>query len=361
MSNLTLLERYHVAVDSGLIQVDKEQVRALEQLECLANNLEQQKPKFINYIIKKKTNSLKGCYLWGGVGRGKTFLMDLFFESIHFKKKQRWHFHRFMQWLHMQLREHRGQKNPLEKIAKNLRRSTELLCFDEFFVSDVGDAMLIGGLIQALFDNGIILVATSNVAPRDLYKDGLQRDLFFPAILALEANTKIIHVQSEVDYRLQLLRKNIFYFHPISEKTPGYFSDLFYHLACGMPAENNNIYIEGRTLQSVQQGSGVIWFEFNVLFYGPRSVADYIVLSKQFTTMLISNVPILSSDSEDAARRFINFIDECYDRKVKLILSAEAPIEGLYTGERLKFEFERTKSRLIEMQSSEYLLLAHLC
>ena len=361
MSNLSLFERYNAAVAQGLIQRDLQQLVVLEQLGSLAQALKQaQRPNFRTWFGLSKP-CVKGVYLWGEVGRGKTFLMDLFFETLPIQAKQRWHFHRFMQWVHQQgLPQHRGKKDPLVCLAKQLGQQLQLLCFDEFVVNDIGDAMLLGGLIQALFQQGVTLVATSNVAPSNLYRDGLQRALFLPAIQALEVNTQVIHLYSDKDHRLQFLRSNILYFCPISPETEAQFSTLFHHLACGQPKEESMIQIEGRWIPTKQQAQAVIWFEFSDLCQGGRSVADYIALARDYHTILLSKVPQLNAETEDAARRFIHLIDECYDRKVKLILSSFVPIEQLYMGKQLSFEFKRTQSRLIEMQSAEYLSLAHI-
>lgn len=302
-----------------------------------------------------------GLYFWGGVGRGKTYLMDNFYESLPFNDKMRAHFHRFMRRVHQELRELDGQKNPLEKVADRIAAEARVICFDEFFVSDITDAMILGNLIQALFDRGVTLVATSNIVPDGLYKDGLQRARFLPAIDMLNKHTLVVNVDGGVDYRLRVLEQAELYHHPLDAAADASLLRSFENLVPDMEEIRANIEIEveGRPIQARFEGEDVAWFDFLSLCDGPRSQNDYIELAREYHAVLVANVPQLGRDSDDQARRFINLVDEFYDRSVKLIVSAAVPLAELYSGGRLSFEFERTRSRLLEMQSQEYLARPH--
>lgn len=302
-----------------------------------------------------------GLYFWGGVGRGKTYLMDAFYESLPFTRKQRTHFHRFMRDVHRQLKALSGEKNPLEKVADRIAERARVLCFDEFFVSDITDAMILANLLQALFDRGVTLVATSNIEPQGLYKDGLQRARFLPAIDLLLRHTKVINVDNGVDYRLRALEMAELYHSPLDDAAHQSLQNSFYSLiveGCEV-REQIALDIEGRTIAAEKVADDVAWFEFSELCDGPRSQNDYIELAREFHTVLVANVPQFNERSESQARRFINLVDEFYDRCVKLVVSAAVPLEGLYAGRHLAFEFERTVSRLQEMQSREYLAREH--
>ena len=301
----------------------------------------------------------RGLYLWGGVGRGKTFLMDLFFNAVPIARKHRSHFHRFMRLIHEERKRDREAEDPLRLIADRLAAQHRLICFDEFFVSDITDAMLLGRLLQLVFDRGVVLVATSNVAPSGLYRDGLQRERFLPAIEALESHCKVLPVDGERDYRLERLEAGRLYLTPDDEGAREELLRIFRDIAPGAPDRGRSIVIEGRPIETVQVAKGIGWFDFDALCRGPRSQNDYIEIARLYHTVILSGVPILSRQDEDAARRFIALVDEFYDRRVKLIVSAAAEIERLYAGTRLGFEFERTASRLLEMRSHEYLTEAH--
>lgn len=303
---------------------------------------------------------VRGLYLWGGVGRGKTFLMDLFFESLASKDKRRIHFHRMMQEVHARLKSIADVEDPLAIVAGQIAKETRVLCFDEFFVSDIGDAMILGRLLTGLFDHGVTLVATSNVPPGDLYRDGLQRQQFLPAIALLEQHTDVFHMDGETDYRLRLLQKAGTYLNPDDAEARKRLNFFFDESATSDVRENVAIDINGRPIQAHKCGKGVAWFEFTALCDGPRSQSDYIEIARWYPSVIVSGVPELTARQEDQARRFIALVDEFYDRRVKLILSASEAVDSLYSGGRLQFEFERTRSRLIEMQSTEYLALPHL-
>ena len=302
---------------------------------------------------------VKGLYLWGGVGRGKTWLMDLFYDALPGKDKQRIHFHRFMARVHAALKTRQSSRDPLPQIAREWSAQYRVLCFDEFFVSDIADAMLLGGLLQALFAEGVTLVATSNVAPDRLYHDGLQRARFLPAIESINTHCKSLHVKGERDFRLRLLQRSEIYLHPLDSHADESLGQAFERMSAGCLLDKR-LEINGRFLIARQRGDGIIWFEFSELCDQPTSTADYIEIARAFNTVLLSGVPLLDETNADATRRFINLIDEFYDRNVKMLISASEPVGELYTGNRMKFEFQRTTSRLVEMQSNDYLAKPHL-
>jgi cell division protein ZapE len=299
-------------------------------------------------------------YLWGGVGRGKTFLMDLFFRTLEVPGKRRIHFHRMMSEVHNRLRDLDGTEDPLDKVAAAIAAETSVLCFDEFFVSDIGDAMILGRLLEALFRRGVTLVATSNSPPRELYRDGLQRARFVPAIEALEANTSVIELPGSTDYRLRLFEEAGTYLVPADEDAERKLQHYFGEIASGEVIEDYALTINGRAVHSRRCAKGVVWFGFDAICEGPRSQEDYIEIARWYPTVIVSGVPRLDARTDNAARRFVALVDEFYDRKVKLLLSADAEANALYAGQRLDFEFRRTTSRLIEMQTGEYLHAGHL-
>ncbi len=313
--------------------------------------------KLAGKLSKKKPEPEKGLYFWGGVGRGKTYLVDTFYEALPVSRKMRTHFHRFMQRVHGDLTRLAGEKNPLQKIADQIADEAQVICFDEFFVSDIGDAMILGGLMQELFDRGVTLVATSNIVPDGLYKDGLQRDRFIPAIRLLNKYTEVVNVDSGVDYRLRSLEQAELYHYPLDSGAEKSLQDCFDRIIPDARQTEKNVDVEvlGRNIQAKAVCDDVAWFEFEALCDGPRSQNDYIELGKQFNAILISNVPVMGAKNDDLARRFINLIDEFYDRGVKVIMSADAAIAAIYGQGKLEFEFQRTTSRMLEMQSQEYL------
>ena len=300
-----------------------------------------------------------GLYLWGGVGRGKTYLVDTFFESLPFTRKLRVHFHRFMQRVHAELTALEGEKNPLEAVADKLAAEALIICFDEFFVTDIADAMILGGLMEALFERGVSLVATSNIVPGELYTNGLQRQRFLPAIALIEKYTRVVELDAGVDYRLRVLQQAELYHYPLDDMADESLRASFESLAPEPGKHWERIEINGRYLTSRCVADDVIWFDFAELCDGPRSQNDYIELARIYHAVLISGVPALGTDADDQARRFVNLVDEFYDRNVKLVLAAEKPLFELYQGGRLEFEFQRTVSRLQEMQSREYLAREH--
>jgi len=306
-----------------------------------------------------RTAPERGVYLWGGVGRGKTWLMDLFFQSLPFQGARRRHFHRFMHDAHVALRELRDRANPLDLIAERFAADVRVLCFDELAVTDIADAMILGGLLAGFLRRGVALVATSNLKPRELYRDGLQRERFMPAIDLIEHHTTVIEVAGSMDYRLRRLKQASIYLDAGMPDSGERLERLFAALADHAVGAGGSIEIEGRNIAVVRCGDSAVWFEFDALCAGPRSTQDYIEIAREFGTIVLSNVPVLDALHENEARRFIALIDELYDRNVHLIVSAAAPPAELYRGERLAFEFRRTASRLTEMQSTDYLAREH--
>lgn len=364
MNLLTPKQRYERDLQRPDFKRDPAQAMAVEHLQALYDALVADVPQeqsFLSGLFKKKKTSIKGLYFWGGVGRGKTYLMDNFFESLPFEQKMRMHFHRFMRRVHAELKKLDGQKNPLQKVADIIRAETRVICFDEFFVSDITDAMILGTLFAELFQRGIVLVATSNRVPDDLYKDGLQRARFLPAIALLKESTQVINVDGGVDYRLRALEQAELYHTPLDDNADQSLSNSFYSLlsAGELPSVDQTLMVEGRPIHARLRSEGIVWFDFDAICDGPRSQNDYIELSKEYHSVIVSNVPALGRTKDDQARRFINLVDEFYDRQVKLVVSAEKPLEQLYSDGKLNFEFERTVSRLLEMQSHEYLAKPH--
>jgi cell division protein ZapE len=300
-----------------------------------------------------------GLYLWGGVGRGKTYLVDTFYDCLPFERKLRIHFHRFMQRVHAELTKLEGQKNPLEIVADRLAQDARVVCFDEFFVTDIGDAMILGGLMEGLFARGVTLVATSNIVPEKLYENGLQRQRFLPAIALVQKYTKVVNVDAGVDYRLRTLERAELYHFPLDEGADLSLQESFERLAPEPGKRWERLEINGRYLTCRCVAEDVAWFDFAELCDGPRSQNDYIELSRIFHAVLLSGVPEFVPEKDDQARRFINLVDEFYDRNVKLVMAAALPLQDLYRGGKLEFEFQRTISRLQEMQSHEYLAREH--
>ena len=302
---------------------------------------------------------VRGMYLWGGVGRGKTFLTELLFEHIPIANKRRLHFHRFMAEVHTRLRALREVRDPLRIVARDIATDARLLVLDECIVTDIGDAMLLGHLLELLFARGITLVATSNIAPKDLYKDGLQRAQFLPAIAAIERHCALVRLDGAQDYRLLHLRQAATWCVAADAACEERLRASFEKLAMGLPRLPVTLDIEGRPIAAKAHADGIVWFDFAALCEGPRAVADYIDIARDFHTVLISNVPVFDRMNEDAAKRFVLLVDEFYDRHVNLLASAAAMPTVLYRGRRHAAEFARTESRLIDMQSADYLALEH--
>lgn len=363
--------RYQRDLAQAIIVPDAAQAAAVQQLQQLYEQLLEREAarssrswltRLAERIgLRKPRPPVRGLYLWGGVGRGKTYLMDIFYDCLPFDHKLRTHFHRFMRRVHGELRELKQQSDPLNIVADSLAREASVICFDEFFVADITDAMILANLFDALFARGITLVATSNVMPDQLYRDGLQRDRFLPAIALLNKHTRVVNVDGGIDYRLRALKQAPLYHWPWGARAETALSSCFYSL---IPDVDNvkaqvKLNVEGRQMLAKLEADDVAWFDFAALCDGPRSQNDYIELAREYHAVFISNVPEMGAHNDDQARRFIYLVDEFYDRGVKLILSAAKPIESLYSDGRLEFEFERTASRLLEMQSQDYMGRGH--
>lgn len=337
--------------------VQREVASALDQV---LSELRRPQPGGLLARWRARPEPVRGLYLYGGVGRGKTYLMDKFFERVPGKHKLRQHFHRFMQYAHAQLATLKDQPEPLDTVARRIADQANVICFDEFFVSDIADAMLLGRLFDRLFALGVTLVATSNVAPDDLYRDGLQRRRFLPAIELIQLHCRVLFVAGEEDYRLQVLRAADAYLHPWDNETRQRFERYFQDIAPEKGTRGTALRIHGRDIATVRRADGVAWFDFAAVCDGPRGTDDYIEIARCFQTVLVSAIPLLTPELENQARRFIALIDEFYERKVKLLLGAEVALAELYQGRRVAFEFERTRSRIEEMHGDRYLALPHL-
>ncbi|HTX23923.1 MAG TPA: cell division protein ZapE [Steroidobacteraceae bacterium] len=345
-------------------EADPAQLAVVAQLDDLRRRLIESRARALGrrWRLKWKADRTppeRGIYLWGAVGRGKTWLMDLFVQSLPFPETRRRHFHRFMHDVHAALREATRIEDPLDRIAERIAQDTRVLCCDEFAVTDIADAVILGGLLAGLMSRGVCLVATSNVRPTDLYADGLQRQRFLPAIELIEHNTEVVELAGATDYRLRRLTHAGTYLAADAPDTARRLTVLFEALVGDHPTAAGSIEIEGRAIPVVRRGDGVVWFEFLALCSSPRGTDDYIEIAREFGSVIVANVPVLDATQENEARRFIALVDELYDRNVNLIVSARAAPADLYRGERLALEFRRTSSRLIEMQSGEYLAREH--
>jgi len=378
-------ERYAAGVAAGEWKDDPAQRTALAELDRLWSDLVLREPPSFWQRLRGKVEPVRGIYLWGRVGRGKTFLCDLLYDALPFPDsrpqvapdsllplageggsqsrmrgaKRRVHFHRFMQDVHASLRTLGGRADPLEEVAARFSADVRVLVLDEFFVGDIGDAMILGNLLRALIARGVVLVTTSNTEPRELYKDGLQRERFLPAIALIEQHCRVVELDSPHDWRLRALKQAPMYYTPPDAEAERAMRAVFNRVAHGAPHADVELRVNDRPILARLEADGAVWFEFAELCEGPRGVADYIELARAYHTILISNVPQFGPLAEDAARRFIELVDELYDRGVNLVVSAAAPVVQLYHGDRLRAPFARTESRLIEMQSEDYLARAH--
>ena len=374
MQSLSPTSRYLTALKEGSHQPDDVQKEAVTRLNTIYQQLiAEQEPaaqqsgglmaKFSKLLGKRDTPSrepVRGLYMWGGVGRGKTWLMDLFYHSLPGERKQRLHFHRFMLRVHEELTTLQGQSDPLEIVADRFKAQTDVLCFDEFFVSDITDAMLLGGLMKALFARGITLVATSNIPPDELYRNGLQRARFLPAIEAIKQFCDVMNVDAGIDYRLRTLTQAHLWLSPLGEETAQQMDKLWLALAGAPRSHAPELEINHRPLATLGVENQTLAVSFATLCVDARSQHDYIALSRLFHTVMLFEVPVMTKLMENEARRFIALVDEFYERHVKLVVSAAAPLHEIYQGERVKFEFQRCLSRLQEMQSEEYLKREHM-
>ena len=347
-------ELYLNLIDDGQLSFDKEQAKLLEKFNHLNESLTKRSKSWFG---QKK---IKGLYIRGEVGRGKTQMMDIFFETLNIQEKKRVHFHRFMKILHDDLDKISAQKDPLKKVAKEISKKTKVLCFDEFYVEDIGDAMLLGRFINELFENKVTLITTSNTHPDNLYRDGLHRSRFLPAIKSIKENCEIYELNSAQDYRLRTLEQLEIFIIGKGNRGIKELESNFTELTNGEFQDGQKIKILGREINTIKLAQGSLWVSFKEICEGPRSAKDYIEICSEFHTLFVSNVPIMKGSNDDSARRFIALVDECYERNVNLILSMETELEQIYSGERLLEPFKRTISRLEEMRSKEYLSRPHL-
>ena len=354
--------RYARGVAEGRWREDPAQQEALAAFDRLHAELLATPPGLVARLRARLSGGapgVRGLYLWGEVGRGKTMLMDQFVESLPPGLASRVHFHRFMLDVHAGLRALGEVRDPLPRVAAGIAARARVLCLDEFMVTDIGDAMILDGLLRALFDRGATLVATSNTPPRDLYRDGLQRERFLPAIALLEARCDVLELDSPHDWRLRALTRVPVYLTPDDAHAERALERLFGELARGVIGRDVELAINSRSFRARGTCAQAAWFDFAALCEGPYGSADYIELARMFSALLISGVPQFTPFNEDAAQRFVHLVDELYDRRVKLVVSAQAPVVELYDGKRLRRDFARTESRLIEMQSREYLAEPH--
>lgn len=365
---------YQKAIDSGVLQADQRQLEIVGKLQSLYESIvgsensvpAQAKTGFFSRLFGGSSTQtpvrdrIPGLYLWGGVGRGKTLLCDMFFDGLPIKYKRRIHFHRFMRGVHQQLASIKQEQSPLDIVAAKYAAEFRVLVLDEMHINDITDAMLMSGLLKGLFDRGVIILTTSNVAPDDLYRDGLQRAQFLPAIEALKQNTDVVFLGGDIDYRLRALENADIYHQPLDKYADATLETYFMQaVAATSYTEKTPLEINDRQIDTVLLADNVVWFSFNALCNTNRSTDDYIEIARLFHTVLLSEVPVMDGKSSDVSRRFINLVDEFYDRNVKLVITAEDVPEALYQGERLAFEFDRTVSRLREMQSTDYLSSQH--
>jgi cell division protein ZapE len=352
---MTPLDYYQQQANSGLITLDQNQMAVMQHLQQVYFQLIQENASRQSLLsFMHKQHLAKSVYLYGGVGIGKTFMMDCFYKALPFQKKLRMHFHQFMQLIHHKLRDHQGEADPLRTIAKEISQQTLVLCFDELFVSDITDAMLLGRLFKALFDRKVCLIATSNSAPDDLYKNGLQRINFLPAIALLKNNMDVIHVEATVDYRLRHLKEAGVFYTPLNEIAQQKMEKAFASLAQGKDIIVDPINVCNRLIPIQKRTEDTVWFEFQDICHIPRSQQDYLVISEKYKTVFISNIPIIEETAKDTICLFISLIDVLYDARVRLVVSSAEPIENIYHRGYKIAEFTRTHSRLLEMQSHDY-------
>jgi cell division protein ZapE len=353
---MKLIAQYEEAIHRGEIEEDPLQKEIVQHMQRLTDELAE--PLTLWYSWRKK-KIIKGLYIYGPVGVGKTYLVDLFFNYVEETKKARFHFHHFMQQIDLKLRQLQGNKNPLQQIAKELAKSIRLLCFDEFLVHDVAYAMILAELFQALESYGVILVISSNTKPDDLYLNGVQRDRFLPAIVIIKQNCEVLSIIEQRDYRLGRLPLLNVYLHPLNSQTEKLMDHQFELLSSGQEPLaieiNGSIIIQNRIIPFIKKAQRTIWFAFDVICNLPRSQLDYLEIAEQFDNVFLSGIPCLTVNHTLQAIMFIHFIDVMYDRGINIIISASVPVGELYLEGEMKEPFKRTLSRLIEMQSVDYL------
>jgi cell division protein ZapE len=358
-------DKYQSILNSGEFHSDDSQRHAIEQLDelqALLISRTVQKNRWWQRLVRTRTTATAplGLYFWGGVGRGKTFLMDIFYQCLPFEAKRRLHFHAFMNQIHCSLKQLSDTSNPLEAVAKELAGDMRVLCLDEFVITDIADAMILTGLLKALFEEGVVLVTTSNCQPNDLYRNGLQRARFLPAIDLISKRCHVINLDGGKDYRLLGLRQTHLYTVPHSQAVVDEVN--LYLLEHVQPIQLNmeHLNLNGRELNFQFCSEDTIWFSFNELCKTSRSQNDYLEISRLFRTLILTDIEQMNDLTDDTAKRFILLIDVLYDHRVILICSASVIVDQLYQGKKLAFEFERTVSRLIEMQSEQYLTQLHM-
>ena len=366
---MPILEEYKRQILQKQMMDDPAQQQALQQLAQLQQQLADYSRRRhtlshkLQVFFRGHTQAPQGLYLWGGVGRGKTWLMDMFYDTLEIenrrgKNRLRLHFHHFMRSMHDQLSLIGEGKNPLQTIARSFADKYQLLCLDEFHVSDISDAMLLSGLLHHFFAQGVVIVATSNLPPDELYKNGLQRERFLPAIELIKQHMNTVGLPGKTDHRLRLLEQTDSW-HISSQQSQGNLERSFNTLATTAAQRNQSIHLNYRKIHSLMLSSDIIWFDFYALCGDQRGSADYIELARLYHSIFVSDIPQMGDNQNDKAKRFINMIDEFYDRRVKLFVSAATEPQAIYTGQRLAFEFQRTVSRLLEMRSHDYMQLAH--
>lgn len=352
---MTPLDYYRQQCKENVIFEDPQQLSALENLQRVYNNLiteNQRRSSLFSFLRKPKL--IEGIYLWGGVGIGKTLLMDCFYKCLPFQNKMRMHFHQFMRLIHNELVKYQGKSDPLQLVASDIASKAIVLCFDELFVSDITDAMLLGKLFEALFNRGVCLIATSNAQPDDLYKHGLQRSQFLPAIELLKKNTKVIHIPTVIDYRLRHLKEAGVFYTPLNEESAENMEKTFGILTEGQTISTDPIQIFDRPIKIKKQAGNAVWFEFADICSVPRSQKDYLAISEKYRTVFISNIPIIEANAKDMICLFISLVDVFYDAGVRLVISAAEPVQDIYSRGYMIVEYTRTNSRLLEMQSMDY-------
>jgi len=357
-ADIDLIDCLQQQADRRGIHLDSAQRAAAGELQRLHDELSRQSPTFLRRLIRPRP--VRGLYLWGAVGRGKSFVMNAFYDCMPVEHKQRVHFHHFMQEIHGRLAARKGHADPLAQVAREIAQHVRLLCLDEFHITDIADAMLMRGLLQGLFERGVAVVVTSNVEPDALYRNGLQRERFLPTIALIKERMALLHFAGDQDYRVGALEQAGVYHAPLDERAEQALEAIFRDLAGGEGEKDGCLHVEGRSIAVRRHAAGVAWFDFSELCVGPRSKADYIELARRFHTIVLSGVLPFDQQSLAQARRFLWMLDEFYDRRVKLILSAATPLAQLGSSDLLDGEFQRALSRLAEMQTHAYLAQAHL-
>ena len=353
---MNVVEFYQHALDERGFIADKAQLRAVERLQVAYDDWVAYKNRRTNRLMRliNPPDSPRGIYMWGGVGRGKSFLMDSFYSVVPVKRKTRIHFHEFMRGVHRQLDELKGVADPLDIVAEKVAKKYRLICFDEFHISDVADAMIMFNFLNGLFDRGVSFIMTSNYKPDLLYPDGLHRDRLIPTIQMLNDKLDILSVDSGNDYRQRALEQVEAYLTPLNATTDAALRNAFSKIA-EVADQDPRLHIESREIHALRRAGSIIWFDFAILCGGPRSQNDYLEIASQFHTVILSGIPRMSASMSSEARRFTWLIDVFYDHKIKIIMSAQVPAVELYTEGVLSNEFQRTVSRIIEMQSRDYM------